>query len=119
MAVFRISADDWRGLKNIDTVLTRLFDNIDPDNVYINKYLRKYVLENIKRAGRRLIWQSDSYVLNPKYNIKAMSRAALENHGGVSPLGSITELETYLIPYCSLGKYRGLCCCWFGLYWIY
>lgn len=104
MAVFRISANDWKAVNDISGLLTYLFDNIDPDNVYINKYLRKYALENIKRVGRRLIWQSDSYALNPKYNIKAMSRAALENHGGVSPIGNITELETYLIPYCSLGN---------------
>lgn len=98
MAVFRISADAWKAVNDISGLLTYLFDNIDPDNVYINKYLRKYVLKNIKKLNNKVFWESDNYLLNPKYRVKAMSTAALTNRGGVSPMGNAIEINPYLVP---------------------
>lgn len=103
MAVFHISGNVWESIDDVSILLTYLYDNIDPDNVYINEYLRKYSLENLKKSGSKISWVSKDYLLNPKYKVKAMSKAALTNQGGVSPMGDATEINPYLVPQGSMG----------------
>lgn len=102
MAIFKLES----GIMFLKEDFEYLLNSVDPDNVYINSYLRNYVLNNISFDLNSIYWRSANDMLNPKYVIKAVSKAAKENTAGVSPLGNLTSLESYFVPKAKLVSNR-------------
>ena len=96
MPVFRCNK---RGLSTIDNVFLNSFlDNICKVSMWCDVKLYNLIKGCLEFSPKSISWKSPSYSLNPNFSVEAVSKAAKENRGGVSPLGSSTSVNPYMIP---------------------
>lgn len=96
MPVFRCNRQD---LSDADsTFLSSLFDDICKVSTWCDVRLYNLLRSCLEFTPNSINWNSSAYNLNPSFSVEAVSKAAKENRGGVSPLGSSTSANPYIIP---------------------
>lgn len=95
MTVFRCNLLDLVGSDG--SFLDYLFNGVTV-STWCNVNLYELVKNNLVFSPKNIKWISDNYNLNPMFSVEAVSKAAKENRGGVSPLGSKTGVKPYMIP---------------------